>query len=106
MPLLYAFEHKFRIDDILRREWKRAIPLGRGDKLIRAFMNKLAEEAQRGGSELLFHIEAGNFSLLKSTIRKVTLSTPIRDRDPATGQFLPNDDEDVPYHPGTIPIVR
>ena len=98
MSIRFPFEHKFRIDAILRKEWKRAIPVGRGDGLIRAFMNKLAEEAERGGSELLFHIEAGNFSLIKSTIRKVNLNAPVHDKDPRTGRFLPNKDKDVPYH--------
>ena len=98
MPLQFPLEHKFRIDAVLRQRWRRVIPVGRGDRLIRALMNKLAEEAERGGDELLYHIEAGNFSLLKSTVRRVNLQAPIRERDPATGQYLANEDKDVPYY--------
>ena len=94
----FTEEHKFRIDSILHDRWRRVILPRRGDALIRAFMNKLVEEAERGGEGLLYHIEAGNFSLIKSTIRKVSLTAPIRERDPATGQYLPAEDEGVPYH--------
>ena len=93
----FTEEHKFRIDPFLHEKWRKAIPSRRGDALIRAFMNKMAEEAERGGLELLYHIEAGNFSLIKSTIKKVPLNAPIRDRDPATGRYLPDEDKDVPY---------
>lgn len=96
MTVRYPLEHKFRIGTLLKRRWKDTIPPRRGDALLRAFMNKLVEEAAQGEEELLYALEAGNFSLLRGA-RIRPKGSSLRDRSPRTGRFLPNPDEEVPY---------
>lgn len=99
MTIRYPLEHKFRVDGILKDRWRERIPTGRGDALIRAFMNKLVEEVERGGEELLYQLEVGNFSLLKATETKGTPPSRVYRRSPTSGRFLHNEDEGVSYDP-------
>ena len=99
MPRRFPLERKFRIDPILNDRWRAIIPPRFGDSLIRAMMNKLVEEVRGGGGELLHHIMAGNFSLLRGARLRRRRSEGIIERSPETGRFLRKSDEDVPYHP-------
>ncbi len=83
---------KIRTGDALYNDWRRAIPRGKGQALLRALMNKLVQELPqdpRKRDDYIYRISIGNFSLRKALVRRIFRPDRIIYRSPVTGRFTP-----------------
>jgi len=83
---------KIRVGDTLYDEWRKTIPRGKGQALLRALMNKLVQELPKDPQkrdDYIYRLSIGNFSLRKALVRRTFNPDRIIYRSPVSGRFAP-----------------